>query len=478
MFNRLKVHLLSRPVAFHPVLFAAFPILFLYVHNIEGTRADMMIVPTVVSIAGAFIIWILLDLLLKDLRKAALAATLFIIIFLSYGRIYAVLQRWNIFVPGHAHLISLLLFIWGYIVYFIKVTRHEFKPVTVMLNIAAVVLIIINLFNIGWYAVSGPQSAKMDTRQNEIYSENVTDGVSTPDIYYIILDEYAHPDTMAKLYNYDNADLVKNLTRKGFYIATGSKTTSVLSEVSIAQSLNMEYLDPSATRAAGLEHIQNSNVVSYLRSRGYHYIYIGPYNVRADEYYNFSEYSKSGFQVSEFNGILINTTMLSPFYYNVDKRGYDNPYRQEIIKSLNQLKMSVAIKGTKFVCMHVICPHAYFVFGPNGEYVSPDNWQNSKDKQYYLGQYIFISRQINEVVEFLLKSSFRSPVIIIQSDHGLREQPGGGEFIQGDWRKILNAYYLPGNGKELLYSSISPVNSFRLIFNYYFGEKMEFLPDE
>jgi hypothetical protein len=34
---------------------------------------------------------------------------------------------------------------------------------------------------------------------------------------------------------------------------------------------------------------------------------------------------------------------------------------------------------------------------------------------------------------------------------------------------ILNAYYLPNGGDQMLYSTITPVNTFRLIFDYYFG---------
>jgi hypothetical protein len=34
---------------------------------------------------------------------------------------------------------------------------------------------------------------------------------------------------------------------------------------------------------------------------------------------------------------------------------------------------------------------------------------------------------------------------------------------------ILNAYYLPG-GRKNTYPSITPVNSFRVIFDHYFGQ--------
>jgi len=42
---------------------------------------------------------------------------------------------------------------------------------------------------------------------------------------------------------------------------------------------------------------------------------------------------------------------------------------------------------------------------------------------------------------------------------------------------ILNAYYLPNGGHDLLYDSITPVNTFRVIFNHYFGKDYGLLKD-
>jgi hypothetical protein len=43
---------------------------------------------------------------------------------------------------------------------------------------------------------------------------------------------------------------------------------------------------------------------------------------------------------------------------------------------------------------------------------------------------------------------------------------------------ILNAYYLPNGGSQDLYPTISPVNSFRIVLNTYFGTNLELLPSE
>jgi len=50
----------------------------------------------------------------------------------------------------------------------------------------------------------------------------------------------------------------------------------------------------------------------------------------------------------------------------------------------------------------------------------------------------------------------------------------GNEAAIRQW--ILNAYYLPGQ-QDRLYPTISPVNSFRVIFDAYFGGKYDMLED-
>jgi hypothetical protein len=43
---------------------------------------------------------------------------------------------------------------------------------------------------------------------------------------------------------------------------------------------------------------------------------------------------------------------------------------------------------------------------------------------------------------------------------------------------ILNALYLPGVDTSDLYPAMTPVNTFRFIFNKYFGAELDLLPDK
>jgi hypothetical protein len=82
----------------------------------------------------------------------------------------------------------------------------------------------------------------------------------------------------------------------------------------------------------------------------------------------------------------------------------------------------------------------------------------------------YINRRMLEAVDTILSNSGTPPIIVIQGDHGPWLQTREKRF----W--ILNAYYLPDRNDEL-YPSISPVNTFRLVFNSYFGGQYEMLED-
>jgi hypothetical protein len=86
----------------------------------------------------------------------------------------------------------------------------------------------------------------------------------------------------------------------------------------------------------------------------------------------------------------------------------------------------------------------------------------------YTQEVQYLNGRILGVVRQILKDSQTPPIIILQGDHGLRKD---NRYL------IFNAYHLPGDGSRLLYPSITPVNSFRLVFNAYFGAHTPLLPD-
>ena len=81
----------------------------------------------------------------------------------------------------------------------------------------------------------------------------------------------------------------------------------------------------------------------------------------------------------------------------------------------------------------------------------------------YFGQLIYINNLVLETVDAILARSEITPIIVISADHGRRDQPGD------PINSIFAAYLLPDDGNDVLYPSISSVNSFRVVLDYYFN---------
>jgi hypothetical protein len=148
-----------------------------------------------------------------------------------------------------------------------------------------------------------------------------------------------------------------------------------------------------------------------------------------------------------------------------------------------------------FTFAHILAPHPPFVFGEDGEDVSP------RERSYYLtdgdrfrGYYgdrddyadgyrkqaEFLTKRVERMINGILANSPEPPVIILQSDHGSGIGLDTKSLEATDLRErmsILSAYYLPDAGDAPLYQSISPVNSFRVVLNAYFGAGLDLLPD-
>ena len=83
----------------------------------------------------------------------------------------------------------------------------------------------------------------------------------------------------------------------------------------------------------------------------------------------------------------------------------------------------------------------------------------------------FINREMTRIVQEIIANSKTPPVIIIQGDHGPWLQPKERRLT------ILNVYYLPGHPNAVS-QSITPVNTFRTVFNLYLGGEFKLLPNQ
>ncbi len=104
-----------------------------------------------------------------------------------------------------------------------------------------------------------------------------------PDIYFIVLDGYARADVLAEHYAFDNGPFVRGLEQRGFQVADASRSNYNWTFLSLASTLNMDYLpelldgalDPKGTdREQAYRLLRDNRAAEFLRTRGYRYVHL------------------------------------------------------------------------------------------------------------------------------------------------------------------------------------------------------------
>ena len=370
---------------------------------------------------------------------------------------------------------------------------------TKTLNVIFVLLLLIPLYQI----VSAKVSDLINTRQQaELMDINQKDlhqaAQANPDIYYIIPDTYTREDALFNYYHFDNTEFLLKLKDMGFYVADCSRSNYAHTRLSLASSMNLDYLQnlglDFTTATPKIESLDpfilNSLVQTELSKLGYKTVAFqtgyrftdmqnADYYIQTNSSNFFSPYIEPFeylfLQNSAFR-ILIDTQpdFVDRFIAPLGMQGSE--YLVRIQNTFKDLTKVVEIASPKFVFVHLDIPHHPFIFLPDGS-INPDRRyypsiympSGELQKQGYVNQVQYVNTMLYPILEGIINNSENPPIIVLQGDHGLA----------GDNRvKILNAIYLPEKGIEDLYPSISPVNTFRVIFNNYFGTNLPLLEDE
>ena len=492
-----------------PPLCALYPVIFLYSNNVQELLLSQICVPVVIALVTSIICWALVSFLMKDPLKAGLITTIFIVVFFTYGILFDWLVSLNLFTVKNRHILPVILYIAclaGYAIYTIK-NRDMIKNSAKFITVIIVMLLLLNVVTIFPHELNKISSSSQSIPSIRNASLLNQSG-DYPDIYYIILDEYASSSTIADIYGYNNSEFVNRLKDKGFFVTSNSTTSYLASQWSMAASLNMGYngkkidavsfynammkKDNTLQDVTGISNAQafdrmvHNNVTGFLRTHGYKIIafdnmaMVYPIAlVDADEHYILAS-SNNQFS-DDFFWLLLKNSMMRPFLYIFRSQGQNDDYSKFKLATFNtirNLKEMPEKEGPKFVFVHFICPHPPFVFDQYGNDVDWTNYLNWQEKQYYLGQYIFISNQIEEIVTKIQSDSKRPTVIIIQSDHGPRGMWGWETYLDipvTEQAKIFNAYYLPAQDYSGFTNDTSPINSFRLVFNQLFRTNFELI---
>jgi hypothetical protein len=309
------------------------------------------------------------------------------------------------------------------------------------------------------------------------------------DIYLIVLDEYANSGVLRERFQFDNRMFEDSLRQLGFTIPTLVRSNYVHTLLSLPSLLNFSHLTrltaevgPRATDATLPNYLlENNRTVAFLKTQGYRFLFFPSqwwpstaHNRNAD--WEFQTWN--GFNLgreatrSDLRRSLLRTTALA--YLKKD----DAWDADHVKRTLAALELVPERGEPTFAFAHIVNPHWPYVFGPDCRTARPEPLNGRVGRQRaYIEQLQCLNRLVLGTVTTILQRSAVPPLILLQGDHGTNllrysDAKSAKAVSPAQARErfgAFGAYYLPGGGGRQFADTVTIVNVFRHVLNYYFG---------
>lgn len=507
-----------KSTATYPFVLFLIPSLSLYLGNMDKASVQDLYRPLALSSVFWAILWVILTVLVRNRDKKAILLGSSALAFFTYASYIRVLSRLYDGLGDHrgtamtvlSGIVSAVLLYGLYRFVRSKKSMSEATPVFNAMGFAVLLLIVGSIVFRSTFDTNYETAIMgLPEKLEKIETPDVL-----PDIYHIVLDAYGRADMLKKYYHQDNSLFVKALQSRGFYVAENSSSNYAQTSRSLSSMLNLQYHPDSENPRSKVpvKFLMQQNLVRrFLERHGYTTIAFAsgysPTEMRsADRYLQplavMTEFERTLCEYTPIRTLLakgiiggdssrltrLERDMLKiPILSNsktIASKWSRSMQRDRIRYTLDRLREGKFDEGPIYVFAHIVCPHEPYVFDKNGDApdlpeLGPGESKAERMRSLYAGQVQFINKEILDVIDAIQQ---RSPnaVILLHGDHGPRFFSGATEWK--DYVRcltgILNALYLPGTDAErILYQHVSPVNTYRVVFNEYFNANIHTLKD-
>jgi hypothetical protein len=495
-FDRVAAAVRTRPWPLYALLIAAYPVLFLYGQNVGELSLGELLVPLTVIVGGTALVLLVVAVVVGDVQRAALPVSAVALMLLVYGHGVTLVRPLGVrAVVYQGAWLSLFV---GAIVLALLLNVDRLRSLTRGLNVLAAVMVILALVSIvptelarfGSVTAAGAQSISLSP---------VSGVTATGDreIWYLIFDRYGSRESLQQLNGWDDGPFLDSLRQRGFVVAEDSHANYLKTMLSLAATLNLDYLD-DLVAAQGVDsndtkplrdRVSDNAAGRYLQERGYEYVHVGSWfdQTRTSA---IADQNMLAADESDFVSTLEEASALPPLrrWLDLDRHATKHERIYETTRAqLDVLDDLADQPARRFVFGHVLLPHPPYVFAADGSF--DDHDAGPVNPAAHNPQITYLHERMTGLIDRLLaRPEAERPIIILQGDEGPFPVGYAADEDNFDWSTasdadiqikfgILNAWYVPDDPPLELPPTISSVNTFRLLFNRQFGADLPLLDD-
>jgi len=477
-----------------PFFLFLFPVFFVFHGFVENWRFIRLTdcLPLMAAYcAGAAVLYFLFYAFLRNTIKAAIVATFVMAFYLFFGYLHDFLRLHSIFLHRYSILFPSFFGLTLLLVFYLR-KKAPFTRLSLFLTVLFLSYIPVDGVTWAWDAagksLQGPAVSPILAGSN-----GKCDSCFKPDIYLLLFDEYSGSRALREVYNYDNSALDSFLIAQGFHIQWNSRSNYCLTQFSMASMLNGAYLTEIPHPYALVpddytnifDPIRKSAVVNHLISQGYSIINNSPFDLpehpavidqpfiavktKLITYRTLTDYI-----VRDLGGWL--DSHLTPTRLYLETKASQVVRMNQTFLAATQAESSRRSTTPRFVYMHVLMPHAPFMYDSHFHLRIPEEAITGVPKpEDYLGYLPYTNARIRQLISSIKSNTDGKAVILFMSDHGFRYPPDS--ITHPYFFKNQNGVYFPDGDYSLLYDSISNVNQFRVVFNKLFHLNLPLLAD-
>lgn len=441
-------------------------------------------------------------LLTRQIRAAGVFALVILLPYLFWAPFHDFMK--SLPLPPRLSSYSVLLPVYFIVIisslFFLRIKKPGLTRSTFFLNLLFLIFVGLEILSTG-YKIGSGELSRLNIGKNKhtrTLLSQIRKPAVAPDIFFVVFDEYTSSKAMATYLHYDNSALDSTLASNHFFIAEAARSNYNSTPHSLASTLNLDYLDANLEGAPSdprhmiqAQYAYKKSVLPETLSR------LG-YQVKNLGLMDFNDFPSAfpSFFDKDMDFVFTRETMGGRIYWEIwwnftsrwnwlkaSPAEIEEWQLGEIQKNKTNFNRLLAELNTqsdrpKFVMGHMLIPHRPFNLDRNGRMRNTNKDFYLSNDSLYLDQVTYVNTWITQIAEAANQPFKRPRVVIVAGDHGKRDKmhPIPPELKDKQFMN-LSSYYFSDGRDSLLYPSITPVNTFRVILNNYFDAGLPLLRD-